>query len=75
MLGRPRERRRGAVHRAVDLARLEAEMDFVGVLLTVALIPVLLGRIRAEEALLLSHFGAEYEPYRARTWRLLPGIY
>jgi hypothetical protein len=67
-LGDPRERRRGAVHRAVDLARLEAEMDVVGVLLTLALIPVLLGRIRAEEALLLSYFGAEYEPCRARTW-------
>jgi len=25
--------------------------------------------------LLAEHFGAEYESYRAQTWRLLPGIY
>jgi len=47
----------------------------VGVLLTALLIPPLLARIRAEETLLLAHFGAEYAAYRSRTWRLLPGIY
>jgi protein-S-isoprenylcysteine O-methyltransferase Ste14 len=47
----------------------------VGVLLTALLIPPLLARIRAEEALLRAHFGAEYDAYRSRTWRLLPGIY
>ena len=47
----------------------------VGVLLAVALIPPLLARINAEERLLHSEFGAEYEAYRARTWRLIPGIY
>ena len=47
----------------------------VGVLLAVALIPPLLARINAEERLLYSEFGAEYEAYRARTSRLIPGIY
>jgi len=32
-------------------------------------------RIRSEEALLLSQFGSEYEALRARTARLIPGIY
>ena len=31
--------------------------------------------IHSEERLLLHNFGAEYQAYRARTWRLLPGIY
>jgi protein-S-isoprenylcysteine O-methyltransferase Ste14 len=47
----------------------------VGVLLAVALIPPLLARIKAEERLLHSEFGAEYEAYRARTSRLIPWIY
>jgi protein-S-isoprenylcysteine O-methyltransferase Ste14 len=47
----------------------------VGVLLAVLTIPPLLVRIRAEEAMLLSEFGAEYEAYRARTARLIPGLY
>jgi protein-S-isoprenylcysteine O-methyltransferase Ste14 len=47
----------------------------VGVLLTALLIPPLLARIRAEEALLRAHFGSEYEQYRQRTSRLIPGIY
>jgi protein-S-isoprenylcysteine O-methyltransferase Ste14 len=47
----------------------------VGVILAAALLVPLVARIRAEERLLRSHFGAEYEAYRARTWRLLPGIY
>jgi protein-S-isoprenylcysteine O-methyltransferase Ste14 len=25
--------------------------------------------------LLLSHFGEEYDAYRTRTWRLVPGVY
>ncbi len=32
-------------------------------------------RIRAEEKLLEEQFGAEFEAYRKRTWRLLPYIY
>ena len=47
----------------------------VGVLLTLILIPLLLARIRAEEALLRDEFGAEYEAYRGQTSRLIPGIY
>jgi protein-S-isoprenylcysteine O-methyltransferase Ste14 len=47
----------------------------VGVLLTALLIPPLLARIRAEEALLRAHFGREYESYSQRTARLIPGIY
>jgi protein-S-isoprenylcysteine O-methyltransferase Ste14 len=49
--------------------------SIVGLLLAVLVIPILVARIRAEEALLLSHFGAEYEAYRARTWRMIPRIY
>jgi len=47
----------------------------VGLLLVALLLVPLVARIRAEERLLHQHFGAEYEAYRARTWRLLPGIY
>ena len=47
----------------------------VGLLLVVVLVPALLARIRAEEALLQERFGGEYDAYRARTWRLLPGLY
>ncbi len=47
----------------------------VGVLLTALLIPPLLARIRAEEILLRTHFGVEYDAYRARTSRLIPGLY
>jgi len=47
----------------------------VGVLLTALLIPPLLARIRAEERLLHSQFGDEYDAYRARTSRLIPGLY
>jgi protein-S-isoprenylcysteine O-methyltransferase Ste14 len=47
----------------------------VGVLLAALNIVPLVARIRAEEELLRSQFGTEYEAYRARTWRLLPGLY
>jgi protein-S-isoprenylcysteine O-methyltransferase Ste14 len=47
----------------------------VGVLLTALMIPPLLARIHAEEGLLRSQFGAEYEAYCARTSRLIPGLY
>jgi protein-S-isoprenylcysteine O-methyltransferase Ste14 len=47
----------------------------VGVLLTASLLAPLVARIHAEERLLRSHFGAEYEAYCSRTWRLLPRIY
>jgi protein-S-isoprenylcysteine O-methyltransferase Ste14 len=47
----------------------------VGVLLTGLLIPPLLARISAEETLLHSEFGDNYNAYRSRTWRLIPGIF
>ena len=47
----------------------------VGVLLTALLIPPILARIRAEEALLRTHFGGEYDTYCARTSRLIPWLY
>ena len=47
----------------------------VGVLITALLLPPLLARIRAEEALLRSQFGSEYDAYRARTSRLIPSLY
>ncbi|APC18506.1 isoprenylcysteine carboxyl methyltransferase [Pseudomonas frederiksbergensis] len=47
----------------------------VGIVLTALLLPALIARINAEEALLHSQFGAEYEAYCAKTWRLIPGIY
>jgi protein-S-isoprenylcysteine O-methyltransferase Ste14 len=47
----------------------------VGVLLAALMIPPILARIRAEERLLREEFGAEYDAYRARTSRLIPGLY
>ncbi len=47
----------------------------VGVLLVALLLPPLLARIRSEEALLRSQFGAEYLAYCRRTWRLIPWVY
>jgi protein-S-isoprenylcysteine O-methyltransferase Ste14 len=46
-----------------------------GVLLAALNIPPLVARMNSEEKLLHAQFGQEYEAYRARTWRLLPGIY
>jgi protein-S-isoprenylcysteine O-methyltransferase Ste14 len=42
--------------------------------ITALIIPPLLARIRAEERLLHAQFGAEYDAYRARTSRLIPGL-
>jgi protein-S-isoprenylcysteine O-methyltransferase Ste14 len=47
----------------------------VGVLLVALLIPPLIARIDAEERLLRTQFGAEYDAYCRRTSRLIPGIY
>jgi protein-S-isoprenylcysteine O-methyltransferase Ste14 len=46
-----------------------------GVLLAALNIPSLVARMNSEERLLQAQFGREYEAYRARTWRLLPGLY
>jgi protein-S-isoprenylcysteine O-methyltransferase Ste14 len=59
----------------VSLGWVLAFRSGAGLLLTACLIPPLLARIRAEEALLLEQFGDEYRAYRARTSRLIPGIY
>jgi protein-S-isoprenylcysteine O-methyltransferase Ste14 len=47
----------------------------LGVLLVALTVAILIGRIRSEETLLQSQFGAAYDAYRARTWRLIPGLY
>jgi protein-S-isoprenylcysteine O-methyltransferase Ste14 len=47
----------------------------VGVLLTAITLAPLVARIRAEEALLGSQFGAAYDAYRSATSRLIPGLY
>lgn len=47
----------------------------IGVLITVVTLLPLVARIKAEENLLQSHFGAEYDAYRARTWRMIPGLW
>jgi protein-S-isoprenylcysteine O-methyltransferase Ste14 len=47
----------------------------VGVMLTALPIPPLLARIHAEERLLRTQFGGEYNAYCSRTWRLIPGFY
>jgi Isoprenylcysteine carboxyl methyltransferase (ICMT) family len=47
----------------------------LGVILAALIVPPLLARIRSEETLLRSQFGAEYDAYRRRTSRLIPGIY
>jgi len=45
------------------------------VLLTALIVPPLLARIRAEERLLRTEFGSEYDAYCARTSRLIPRLY
>jgi protein-S-isoprenylcysteine O-methyltransferase Ste14 len=47
----------------------------IGVLLTALTIVPLVARIRAEERLLRTQFGAEYDAYCTRTSRLVPGVY
>jgi protein-S-isoprenylcysteine O-methyltransferase Ste14 len=47
----------------------------VGVVLAALLMPPLVARMDAEEALLASWFGGDYETYRARTSRLIPWVY
>ena len=49
--------------------------SLVGVLLVALMLLPLVARIRSEEALLRSEFGADYDAYCSRTWRLIPGVY
>ena len=48
--------------------------SIVGVILTATMLVPLLARIRSEERWLGEHFGAEYDVYRARTWRCSRGF-
>ena len=48
---------------------------WVGVAIALSMLVVLLARIKAEERLLSQTFGAAYEAYRARTWRLVPYLF
>jgi protein-S-isoprenylcysteine O-methyltransferase Ste14 len=47
----------------------------VGRPLAALTIPLLLGRIGAEETLLRMQFGGDDDAYRARTSRLMPGLW
>jgi protein-S-isoprenylcysteine O-methyltransferase Ste14 len=47
----------------------------VGLLLVALTLPLLLLRIRSEEVLLSEQFGAQYDVYSKRTFRLIPGLY
>ena len=49
--------------------------SILGLVLAAVFVPVLIGRIRSEERLLSGYFGAEYEAYRAHSWRLVPFVY
>jgi len=46
-----------------------------GIVLVALMMVPLVARMNAEEKLLHEHFGSEYDAYRARTWRLIPGFY
>jgi protein-S-isoprenylcysteine O-methyltransferase Ste14 len=47
----------------------------VGVILAALHIPPIVARIRAEEAMLRTQFGAEFDTYCSHTYRLIPGLY
>ncbi|HLJ62145.1 MAG TPA: isoprenylcysteine carboxylmethyltransferase family protein [bacterium] len=47
----------------------------VGVLLTALTLAPVVARIHSEEKLLGTQFGDEYEAYRSKTSRLIPGLY
>lgn len=47
----------------------------VGLIISALLLPPLIARMDAEERLLSSQFGTEYEDYKSRTFRLVPGVY
>lgn len=48
---------------------------WTGVAIAMLLLIPLVARMHSEERLLREHFGAEYDAYFARTWRLIPRIY
>ena len=50
----------------------KTELDFVS---SSAALAKNVARHKRQERFLQAHFGAEYERYRARTSRLIPGLY
>lgn len=60
----------------VPIGAALALSSLLGIVLGGALmIAVIVARIRDEERVLHEAFGAEYEAYSARTWRLVPFVY
>ena len=49
--------------------------SWIGILIALLFVPIIVARINSEERLLQSEFGATYDAYRARTWRLIPRVY
>jgi protein-S-isoprenylcysteine O-methyltransferase Ste14 len=49
--------------------------SWIGVILTAVTLVPLVARMNSEERLLRSQFGEEYDAYRAKTSRLIPGVY
>jgi protein-S-isoprenylcysteine O-methyltransferase Ste14 len=49
--------------------------SWIGVLIGLLFVPIIVARIVSEERLLQSQFGAQYDAYRAHTWRLIPRVY
>jgi protein-S-isoprenylcysteine O-methyltransferase Ste14 len=49
--------------------------SILGLVLAALFVPALIGRMLSEERLLSGHFGAEYDAYRAHSWRLIPYVY
>lgn len=73
------ERYREAEHRAdsqePNRAHAPERLLPARLLVSLLLLPPLVARMNAEEALLASEFGERYAAYRRRTWRLLPLLY
>jgi protein-S-isoprenylcysteine O-methyltransferase Ste14 len=63
------------LQRSTEFPLADVSLGSGCILLTASLLVPLVARIRAEERLLREHLGAEYDAYRARTWRLAPWIY
>ena len=50
-------------------------LSMLGLLMMLALIPVILNRIRMEEQLLVEAFGEAYRAYQEATKKLVPFVY
>lgn len=49
--------------------------SWIGLALTVIFLVTILFRIKDEEAMMSQAFGAEWETYCRRSWRLIPWLY